>query len=101
MFRYFDIVRFGVVLQNVLGCIGDERQENAFARIRLEFCIAATRGAHPDLASEGAESGEVVSLTCGHLEWRLLASTRGNHILDAQEMMECIRPELDRESGSM
>ena len=95
MLRNFDARSFSIVPKDVLSSFWQKTKKDTFACIWLEFCTAFTMRTNPDSTAKGTEIREVVWPMMDHFKWRMFLIPRGKAVIDAQPVVESIRPKLD------
>ena len=96
----FDTFSVGVIPENILGGIGYKAKENAFACAWFQFGFGEARRTDPDTAAKGAESCKVFFLARGEFVRGESLVLGRESILDANVMVECIRPEARIKAGT-
>ena len=97
---YFDTVGLRIIPHDVLSHVGKESKEYSFERFGLHLGCAASWGPDSYSTTKGSEPTEVVLLLSSQEMRRVFLITRWDRVVNAEPMMECVRPELGRESSA-
>mmetsp|Transcript_20761 Transcript_20761/g.57389 ORF Transcript_20761/g.57389 Transcript_20761/m.57389 type:complete len:267 (+) Transcript_20761:1422-2222(+) len=91
---------FDVIPKDVVGSIGEETKEEAFAGVGAELGRAAARRADPDATAERAHASEVILFVGGKFKRRFSLIAGRHGVGEPNIVVESIRPEFCIEIGA-